>query len=153
MSDTSHFYFQNYDEWRLALTERCRIDLTPEYARSRIAALEDPKDSATQEFTAKYGEAYLRQVIEWFEQAAQGRFRRTMLSAVPGPVAPMALVRWASWVDRPVLTLAGPAAPSLATRTTWVILDSVGALALMCGHELTSRSQWNPATEALAGHR
>ena len=72
MSDTSDFYFQNFADWRQAITERCNIDLTPEYARSRISALQDSADKTTQEFTAKYGEAYLNQVIQWFEQAERG---------------------------------------------------------------------------------
>lgn len=69
MTDTSGFYFQSYAEWRDALTQRCGIDLTADYARSRISALQDPSDKATKEFTAKYGDAYLRQVVQWFEQA------------------------------------------------------------------------------------
>lgn len=63
------FYFKDFTEWQQALVQRCKIDLTPEYARSRVAALQDPSDKSTQEFTAKYGEAYLHQVIEWFKQA------------------------------------------------------------------------------------
>lgn len=72
MTDTTEFYFQSFMEWRQALTERCNIKLTPEYARSRIAALQDPSDKVTQEFKSKYGEAYLQQVIKWFQQAEQG---------------------------------------------------------------------------------
>ncbi|MEM6582596.1 MAG: hypothetical protein AAF699_15060 [Pseudomonadota bacterium] len=72
MSDSSNFYFQDYTEWHHAITERCNINLTPDYARSRISALSNSDDPTTQEFTAKYGEAYLRQVIEWFERAEQG---------------------------------------------------------------------------------
>lgn len=71
MIDTTDFYFQNFAQWRQAITERCNIELTPEYASSRIAALKNPKDKSTQEFTAKYGEDYLKQVIKWFEQAAR----------------------------------------------------------------------------------
>ncbi|MDJ0910522.1 MAG: hypothetical protein QNI99_15090 [Woeseiaceae bacterium] len=69
MTDTSGFYFQTYTEWRDALTRRCGIDLTPDYARSRISALQDSSDKTTREFAAKYGDAYLQQVIQWFEQA------------------------------------------------------------------------------------
>lgn len=68
---TDEFYFQSYNEWRHAITERCNINLTSEYVRSRITALRDSSDRATQEFTSKYGEAYLQQVIRWFEQAEQ----------------------------------------------------------------------------------
>ncbi|MEO1035851.1 MAG: hypothetical protein AAFX44_09860 [Pseudomonadota bacterium] len=73
MTDTSDFHFQSYAEWRQALTERCGINLTPDYARSRISALQDPKNPSTKEFTATYGQAYLQQVIQWFEQAERDR--------------------------------------------------------------------------------
>lgn len=66
------FYFQTYNEWRQALTERCGIKLTPEYARDRIKALQDPNNRTTFEFKQTYGEAYLNQVIRWFEQAELG---------------------------------------------------------------------------------
>ena len=69
MIDATDFYFQSYSEWHKAITERCKIDLTPEYVRSRISALQNPKDKSTQEFKLKYGEPYLQQVIEWFKQA------------------------------------------------------------------------------------
>ena len=69
MIDTTDFYFQSYSAWHKAITERCKIDLTPEYINSRISALQNPKDKSTQEFRLKYGEPYLLQVIEWFRQA------------------------------------------------------------------------------------
>lgn len=69
MTDTSDFYFKSFEEWRQAITIRCNIKLTPDYARTRINALQDPKDKMTQQFKTKYGEAYLQQVIRWFEQA------------------------------------------------------------------------------------
>ena len=71
MIDSTNFYFQSYEEWRQALTERCKINLTPDYARSRLSALRNSSDPHTQEFTAKYGDAYLQQVIQWFEKAEQ----------------------------------------------------------------------------------
>ncbi|MEM0952615.1 MAG: hypothetical protein AAGI24_00615 [Pseudomonadota bacterium] len=72
MSELQSFYFQSYAEWHQAITERCRIDLTPDYARSRIDALRNPEDPATREFASKYGNAYLDQVVRWFEMAEQG---------------------------------------------------------------------------------
>lgn len=70
MTASNDFYFKDYAEWRHALTERCNIALTPDYARERITALNDAKNRTTQEFKTKYGDAYLQQVIQWFEQAA-----------------------------------------------------------------------------------
>ncbi|MCF2857250.1 hypothetical protein L1286_07205 [Pseudoalteromonas sp. SMS1] len=71
MLETNHFYFQSYEQWRHAITVKCNIKLTPEYARSRIASLSNERDRHTQEFSAKYGEAYLQQVIDWFSRAEQ----------------------------------------------------------------------------------
>ncbi|MBE1301391.1 MAG: hypothetical protein GJ680_16000 [Alteromonadaceae bacterium] len=72
MNDTSDFYFQSYEEWRAAITVRCNIKLTREYARERISALENPNDPHTQEFAEKFGKAYLQQVINWFARAEKG---------------------------------------------------------------------------------
>jgi len=69
VADTTGFYFHNYQDWRDGLTQRCKIKITPEYARERINALNDQSDLHTQEFAAKYGESYLKQVIQWFEEA------------------------------------------------------------------------------------
>ena len=66
----SHFYFQSYTEWRDALTTRCNIKLTPEYASERITSLENTNDPHTKEFKDKYGDDYLQQVIRWFKQSA-----------------------------------------------------------------------------------
>lgn len=73
MANRSGFYFESYAEWRHALTNRCGINLTQDYARSRIAALRNPNDPHTKEFTTTYGDAYLSQVIQWFEQAERER--------------------------------------------------------------------------------
>ena len=69
MAEQRGFYFSTYMEWRHALTEKCNISLSSEYARSRILALQDLGNSATREFTSKYGDEYRQQVIQWFEQA------------------------------------------------------------------------------------
>lgn len=65
-------YFQTYEQWRESYGARCGITLTADYARERLAALNDPADRATREFTACYGEDYRRQVVAWFERAAWG---------------------------------------------------------------------------------
>lgn len=69
MTDNTNFYFQNYQQWREALTVRCKINLTPEYAQERIASLENAADPHTKEFKQKYGDEYLQQVIAWFKQS------------------------------------------------------------------------------------
>lgn len=63
------FYFNTYAEWRDALQVRCGIRMTAEYARERIAALQNDAKRSTAEFVRCYGEAYRQQVIDWFKQA------------------------------------------------------------------------------------
>lgn len=69
MADQVGFYFSSFMDWRRALTQQCNINLTSEYARERILALQDQSNPATREFSAKYGDAYLQQVIQWFQRA------------------------------------------------------------------------------------
>lgn len=69
MKKTDDFYFQSYAQWHQAITEHCNIQLTSDYTQGRIRALSDSNDLQTVEFAKKYGEAYLQQVIQWFEQA------------------------------------------------------------------------------------
>lgn len=66
------FYFQDYSEWRAAFGQRCNIQLTPEYAKIRLEALNDRSVPSTAEFVQKYGEEYLQQVIQWFERVERG---------------------------------------------------------------------------------
>jgi len=67
MSIQGYFYLQSYEKWCEAITGRCNIRLTPDCTRSRVLALKDPSEQSTKEFAERYGEAYLQQVILWFE--------------------------------------------------------------------------------------
>ncbi len=68
---TDHFFI-NYDEWRDAMDNRCKIPLTPEYCAERIQALQDPGDPSTKQFVNLYGAAYRDNVIAWFKKAGAG---------------------------------------------------------------------------------
>lgn len=63
-------YFETYEEWHEAITQRSGLTLTKTYCEERIRALSDPKDASTRDFVRLYGEGYLRKVISWFERAA-----------------------------------------------------------------------------------
>lgn len=62
-------YFETYEEWHEAITQRCGIVLTKDYCQERLRALGDLQDPATKAFHAFYGEAYLNQVVSWFRRA------------------------------------------------------------------------------------
>ena len=71
MKNNTGFYFTSYQEWHQAITIRCNIKLTPDYAEQRINALSNTSDPNTIEFVTKYGADYTNQVIQWFERAKQ----------------------------------------------------------------------------------
>ena len=59
----------SYENWRLCITQKCKIALTPAYIAGRLAALRDESDASTREFRRIYGEPHHRAVIGWFERA------------------------------------------------------------------------------------
>lgn len=63
--------FQDFDEWRKAITVRCGLTLSSEYCAERIAALKNEDEPTTRNFIDTYGEPYRETVIRWFEQARQ----------------------------------------------------------------------------------
>ncbi len=62
-------YPQSYDQWRRCITVDCGIDLTDGFIEARLQALGDPTDVGTAKFVELYGDAYLKQVVVWFEPA------------------------------------------------------------------------------------
>jgi hypothetical protein len=60
---------RSYQQWRECITVRCGIALTKTYIASRLVELRDPSHPKTHEFCGKYGQAYLTQIVQWFETA------------------------------------------------------------------------------------
>lgn len=63
--------FNDFNEWRQAITIRCGLELTRAYCHERVEALLDPAISSTKNFIDTYGEEYLQQVITWFRRASE----------------------------------------------------------------------------------
>lgn len=61
--------FNDYQEWREAITTLGGFTLDQEYCEQRINALKDDTDKGTQSFIEVFGEEYREQVINWFQQA------------------------------------------------------------------------------------
>ncbi len=59
---------ENYRQWRQCIEKDCGIQLTPAYARVRIAALHDTTDPHTLAFIKLYGAPYAQTVTGWFAQ-------------------------------------------------------------------------------------
>ena len=60
----------SYEEWVQCITVKCKIALTPEFARARLAALASPQSAEAVTFAARYGEAHLTRIIEWYRRVA-----------------------------------------------------------------------------------
>ena len=61
--------FDNYHDWRSAITGPCGLTLSRSYCRERITALSDSKIPSTKAFLEAYGKNYSDQVSLWFKQA------------------------------------------------------------------------------------
>lgn len=59
-----------YEEWVHCITVKCKISLTPEFARARLAALDAPQSAEAATFSTLYGEAHLKRIIEWYRRVA-----------------------------------------------------------------------------------
>jgi len=59
-----------YEEWVHCITVRCKVALTPEFARQRIATLGDPRSAEAVKFVQLYGEPHRARVVEWYRRAA-----------------------------------------------------------------------------------
>lgn len=59
---------QSFDEWFECITVKCKENLTPKYAMSRLEKLEDENSQERKKFIECYGEAHLENVTHWFRQ-------------------------------------------------------------------------------------
>ena len=62
----------NYSEWYECITIKCKIPMTQEFIKSRLAALTNSTLPETKKFTSLYGVEHLNRVISWFEEAKKG---------------------------------------------------------------------------------
>jgi len=62
---------RNFIEWKKCITVDCKIGLTRDFIANRLAVYGDTQHEETKRFAALYGQAYLRNIIGWFEQAMQ----------------------------------------------------------------------------------
>ncbi len=57
------------EQWQYCIEHWCGIELTSEYVKKRIQALDNPNDEHTRKFIECYGSAHHQRVLEWFRQA------------------------------------------------------------------------------------
>ena len=59
---------QTFDAWRNCIVNDCKIDLTVQFAKTRLLVLEDKSNKETQKFASLYGEEHLNNVIAWLKR-------------------------------------------------------------------------------------
>lgn len=59
---------QTFEQWKDCLINGCKIELTKEFAKERLAIYLNPNNAETKKFVSVYGEQHLQRIIYWFKQ-------------------------------------------------------------------------------------
>ena len=60
---------ETYEQWKREVQAKCGIALTRDYLERRLAALTDRSSSDATNLVAAYGDAHLRQLVDWHKRA------------------------------------------------------------------------------------
>lgn len=58
---------KNFEEWKDCIINKCKINLTSDFARQRLAVYQDRNHPETKKFLSLYGESHLSNVIHWLQ--------------------------------------------------------------------------------------
>lgn len=59
---------QTFEQWKNCITNDCKINLTKDFAKQRLAVYLDKQNTETQLFISLYGEQHLSNIISWYKQ-------------------------------------------------------------------------------------
>lgn len=59
---------QTFQDWKNCIVNNCKINLTKDFARQRLAVYQDKSNTETQKFISLYGEQHLLNIIQWLQQ-------------------------------------------------------------------------------------
>lgn len=59
---------QTFIEWKDCITKGCKIELTKEFAHTRLRVYENSANPETQKFVKLYGQQHLNNIIRWYKQ-------------------------------------------------------------------------------------
>jgi len=57
---------QTFEQWKSCIINDCKINLTEDFARQRLAVYRNGEHSETRKFVQLYGEQHLQNIIQWF---------------------------------------------------------------------------------------
>lgn len=59
---------QTFEQWKNCIINDCKINLTRDFTKQRLAVYQDPQNHETKKFVQLYGEQHLQNIINWFKQ-------------------------------------------------------------------------------------
>ena len=59
---------RTFEEWKSCIVNDCKINLTKDFAQSRLKVYLDEQHPETIKFKKLYGEAYLNNIIHWLKK-------------------------------------------------------------------------------------
>jgi len=63
---------ETFEQWKTCLVHDCKIPLTAEFARTRLAVYQDFNKSETKTFIRLYGSQHHQNIIGWFTKIVEG---------------------------------------------------------------------------------
>lgn len=57
-----------FEQWKHCIIEECKINLTKDFAQSRLRVYQNRNNPETQKFITLYGEQHLENIIKWLKQ-------------------------------------------------------------------------------------
>ncbi|MGC4234801.1 MAG: hypothetical protein QM594_17610 [Niabella sp.] len=64
---------QTFEQWQHCIVHDCRMPLTKDFARSRLAIYKESNHPETKKFVQLYGTQHLQNIIEWLGRVAGSR--------------------------------------------------------------------------------
>ncbi|GAB3414125.1 hypothetical protein [Niabella aquatica] len=61
---------QTFEQWKHCIVNKCRIPLTKDFAKSRLAIYKESDHPETKKFVQLYGAQHLRHIVEWLNLVA-----------------------------------------------------------------------------------
>lgn len=58
---------QSFEEWKYCIENDCKIKLTKEFAKKRLAVYLNREEAETQKFISLYSEQHLENIIKWLK--------------------------------------------------------------------------------------
>ena len=62
---------RTFEDWRYCITEKCKIELTPDFARKRLETLKDASQQEAKVFIQHYGIIHWRNVVRWYSRVVK----------------------------------------------------------------------------------